>query len=329
MVALDAIREALGHELRDTSLGELGRKVTGKVRDSYVTGDGRRYVVTTDRVSAFDRVLGTLPLKGQILQHTANFWFEQTAALAPNHLLGVLDPNVIEVRDCRPLAVEMVVRAYLTGVTATSIWTHYAAGKREFCGHKLPEGLRKNDRLREPILTPSSKAPAGEHDQSMSRADLIHAGLVSAQDFDAAADMAMALFRFGQKLCAERGLILVDTKVELGRDADGTLRVIDELHTPDSSRYWLAPSYAERLAKGQEPEPFDKEYLRRYLVERGYRGEGPVPEIPDEVRIEAAQRYQTACEAVTGSSFAANLEEPLSRIARNLGLKPGQPRRAP
>jgi phosphoribosylaminoimidazole-succinocarboxamide synthase len=322
MIDVETIRAALDRPLLTTSFDRLGRKEVGKVRDNYVTDDGRRYLVTTDRVSAFDRVLGALPLKGQVLQHASSFWFERTAHIAPNHLVRTLDPNVIEALECTPLRVEMVVRAYLTGVTSTSIWTHYQQGKREFCGHRLPDGLRKNEPLPSPLITPSSKGLDGQHDVSMSRAELTAAGLVTAADFDAAAELCMALFRFGQQLCAERGLILVDTKYELGRDATGTLRVIDEMHTPDSSRFWRAESYAQRMAEGAEPESFDKEYLRRWLVDHGYRGEGPPPAIPDEVRVEAARRYIEACQAITGSTFAPDLDEPVARMTRNLGLVP-------
>jgi phosphoribosylaminoimidazole-succinocarboxamide synthase len=268
-------------------------------------------------------VLGTLPLKGQVLQHTSNFWFERTADLAPNHLIRTLDPNVVEAVPCAPLRAEMVVRAYLTGVTATSIWTHYAQGKREFCGHRLPDGLRKNERLPMLLLTPSSKGLEGQHDVSMSREELVAAGLVTAADFDQAAALCLSLFRYGQQLCAERGLILVDTKYELGHDAGGTLRVIDEVHTPDSSRFWRAQSYEQQLSRGAEPESLDKEYLRRWLVDHGYRGEGEPPPIPSEVRIEAARRYIEACEAITGTGFVPNLEEPLARMLRALRLDRG------
>ncbi|MCC6521144.1 MAG: phosphoribosylaminoimidazolesuccinocarboxamide synthase [Polyangiaceae bacterium] len=320
MVDPSVIRQALDKPVRATHFDALGRRYEGKVRDNYTTADGRRYLVTTDRVSAFDRVLGTLPLKGQLLQWVADFWFRRTADIAPNHVLSVPDPNVIEARECTPLGAEFVVRGYLTGVTKTSIWTHYAAGARVFCGHTLPEGLKKNDRLPEPLLTPSTKAPQGGHDVSLSRAELIRSGAVTSADFDAAAAMAMSLFRFGQAHCASRGLILVDTKYEFGRDRDGAIRVIDEIHTPDSSRYWFATSYAERAAQGLEPESFDKEYLRRFLAERGFTGDGPIPDIPDAVKIESSRRYIEACEAVTGEAFVPNLEEPIARMRRNLGL---------
>jgi phosphoribosylaminoimidazole-succinocarboxamide synthase len=318
VIDVEILRRALARPLEATDFPELGRKYEGKVRDNY-TSDGRRYIVTSDRISAFDRVLGTLPLKGQVLQWVTTFWFEQTAKLVPNHVLEVPDPNVMVARECQPLGAEMVMRAYLTGVTSTSIWTHYAKGQREFCGHRLPDGLKRDQKLERPILTPSSKAPKGDHDVSMSREELIASGAISADDFDAAADMAARLFAFGQEHCARQGLILVDTKYEFGKDADGRIRVIDEIHTPDSSRFWFAESYRERFDKGMPPESFDKEYVRRWLSEQGFTGDGPIPPIPDEVKIEAMRRYIEACETVTGQSFAPNLEEPIARIRKALG----------
>ena len=288
------------------------------MRDNYSTPDGRRVIVVTDRISAFDRVLGTLPLKGQVLNHAAAFWFASTAHIAPNHVISVPDPNILVAKECTPLPVEMVVRAYLTGTTSTSIWVHYERGSREFCGHRLPEGLRKHARLPEPILTPSTKAPKGDHDISASRAEILEISGMPASDFDAAAEMAMALFTEGQRLCAERGLILVDTKYEFGKTADGQIVVIDEIHTPDSSRFWYSASYEPRFSAGQDPESFDKEYVRRYLVDQGYRGEGPIPVIPDGVRVEATRRYIEAVDLITGTPFAPNLEEPTQRMTRNL-----------
>jgi phosphoribosylaminoimidazole-succinocarboxamide synthase len=322
MVDLEVIRQALDKPLEGTDL-PLGKRYVGKVRDNYTTDDGRRYIVTTDRISAFDRVLGTLPLKGQVLQHATRFWFDKTADVVPNHVLGVPDPNVMECKECTPLGAEMVVRAYITGVTSTSIWTHYSQGKREFCGHTLPEGLRKDQKLEKPILTPSSKAPKGEHDESMSRAELIKRGFITPEDFDAAAELAMTLFDIGQKHCAAQGLILVDTKYEFGKDADGNICVIDEIHTPDSSRYWFAESYAQRFAEGLAPESFDKEYVRRWLAEQGFKGDGAIPTIPDDVKVEAVRRYIEACETVTGASFVPDLDPPEARMRKNLGLEAG------
>lgn len=314
------IQKALAHPLDRSDFPRLGKKYEGKVRDNYSTPDGKRVIVVTDRISAFDRVLGTLPLKGQVLNHAAAFWFENTAHIAPNHVLSVPDPNILVAQECTPLPVEMVVRAYLTGTTSTSIWVHYAGGAREFCGHRLPEGLKKHEKLPQPILTPSTKAPKGDHDISASRAEILEISGMPAADFDAAADMAMALFREGQRLCATRGLILVDTKYEFGKTADGQIVVIDEIHTPDSSRFWYSASYQPRFEAGQDPESFDKEYVRRFLVDQGYRGEGPIPVIPDGVRVEATRRYIEAVDLITGTPFTPNLDDPALRMRKNLAL---------
>jgi phosphoribosylaminoimidazole-succinocarboxamide synthase len=317
-VNAETLRRALAHPLERTDFPSLGKKYEGKVRDNYTLPDGRRVLVTTDRISAFDHVLGTLPLKGQVLNFVAAWWFEKTRALVPNHVLAVPDPNVLVAEECTALPVEMVVRAYLTGTTSTSIWVHYERGAREFCGHALPDGMRRHQRLPEPLLTPSTKAAHGDHDVSASRSEILGLTGMPAAEFDRAADMAMTLFREGQRICAERGLILVDTKYELGKTRQGELVVIDEIHTPDSSRFWYQKSYAERFAAGLDPESFDKEYVRRWLVEQGFRGEGPIPAIPDDVKIEAVLRYIEAVEQITGQPFVPNLEEPQARLAKNL-----------
>jgi phosphoribosylaminoimidazole-succinocarboxamide synthase len=314
------LRAALASTLDATHLDALGAKYEGKVRDNYTTADGRRYIVVTDRISAFDRVLGTLPLKGQVLNRLAAFWFEQTKDVAPNHMIAVPDPSVLVARECTPLPVEMVMRAYVTGVTSTSIWTHYARGVRSFCGNQLPDGLRKHERLPAPILTPSTKADKGDHDVSASREEILAMGRIDPKDFDRAEEIARALFDRGQRWCADRGLILVDTKYELGKDARGEIVVIDEIHTPDSSRYWFADSYGDRFTKGEDPESFDKEYVRRYLAGIGFTGDGPIPRIPDDVRVEASRRYIEAFEKITGTTFVPDLEDPAVRIPRNLGV---------
>jgi phosphoribosylaminoimidazole-succinocarboxamide synthase len=320
MVDTETLKRALAHTLDSTSLDALGRKYEGKVRDNYTTADGRRYIVVTDRISAFDRVLGTLPLKGQILNRLAAFWFDKTRDVAPNHVISIPDPAVLLARECEPLPVEMVVRAYVTGVTSTSIWTHYQRGVRVFCGHTLPDGLKKNQRLPSPILTPSTKAEHGDHDVSASREEILAMGRISARDFDEAARLAMALFARGEDHCKKQGLILVDTKYELGKDKAGNIVVIDEIHTPDSSRFWFEASYAERFERGDDPESFDKEYVRRYLAAQGFTGDGPIPPIPDNVRIEATRRYVETLEKITGELFVPDLEDPAVRIRRNLGL---------
>jgi len=320
-VSEEILLQALQQPLDRTDFPSLGAKYEGKVRDNYVSGDGRRYIVVSDRISAFDRVLGTLPLKGQLLNFVAGWWFDKTAHLVPNHVLSMPDPNVLVAKECKPLPVEMVVRAYLTGTTSTSIWVHYEAGQRVFCGHELPDGLRKHQKLQAPILTPSTKAAHGDHDVSAAREEILALTGMPAEDFDRAAEMAFKLFTEGQRICAERGLILVDTKYEFGKTPEGEIVVIDEIHTPDSSRFWIAKSYEERFLAGLDPESFDKEYLRRFLAAKGFRGEGPIPTIPNEVRIEATQRYIHAVEMITGEIFRPVVGElPEKRIRRNLGL---------
>ena len=313
------IRAQLTKTLDRTSFPELGSKYEGKVRDCY-TRDGRRTIVVTDRLSAFDVVLGTIPFKGQVLNEMAAFWFEATANLVPNHVISVPDPAVTVARECQLLPVEFVMRAYMTGVTSTSIWSHYQRGERKFCGHDLPDGMKKNQQLAKAILTPSTKAEKGEHDRSVSRAEILEMGLLSAADFDEAALMCARIFAFGQQQAARRGLILVDTKYEIGRRPDGELCFIDEIHTPDSSRYWYADDYQTRFDQGQEPRGLDKEYVRRTLADQGYRGEGPPPPLTDDVRCEAARRYIQVCELVTGRPFVPDTAEPIGRIRRNLKI---------
>jgi phosphoribosylaminoimidazole-succinocarboxamide synthase len=317
MISTDVFRAQLQRTLDRTDLGDFGQKYEGKVRDNY-SRDGRRVIVVTDRISAFDVVLGTIPFKGQVLNQIAAYWFQETKHIAPNHIIAVPDPCVTVARECKTLPVEFVMRGYLTGVTTTSIWYAYERGAREFCGHKLADGMKKHQRLPQPLLTPSTKAEHGFHDESVSRQQIIDMKAMDAATFDRAAAIAEALFAFGQKRAAERGMILVDTKYEMGVAPDGSLVLIDEIHTPDSSRYWYASDYEERIAKGEDPRALDKEYVRRHLAARGYRGDGPPPPLEDEVRIEAARRYIEAYEIVTGRTFAPDTEEPATRMRRNL-----------
>ena len=318
----DLLRAQCERTLLRTDLPGLGRRIEGKVRDCYVQG-GRRLLVATDRVSAFDVVLGTLPWKGQVLNQLAAFWFERSAGIAPNHVLSVPDPNVTVARECRILPVEFVVRAYLSGASPTSIWTAYARGERRYCGHALPDGLHKHQRLPRPLLTPTSKAEPGRHDELTSREEVIAGGGLSAGLYDRAERLVMELFAEGTRFAEKQGLILVDTKYELGLDARGELLVVDEIHTPDSSRYWYRESWESALAEGKDPKALDKEYVRAWLVERGWRGEGTPPALPVEVRCEAARRYVETYERVTGQRFVPDLEPPLARIRRNLGLSGG------
>ncbi|HEY4241625.1 MAG TPA: phosphoribosylaminoimidazolesuccinocarboxamide synthase [Kofleriaceae bacterium] len=321
----EILQQQLRATLDETHFTQVGGRALpvyeGKVRDCYIDRErGERIIVVTDRLSAFDAVVGTIPSKGQVLNQLAQFWFEQTAHIAPNHMLRVPDPNVMIARECEPLPVELVMRAYLTGVTSTSIWKAYEAGARTFCGHALPEGMRKNEPLPAPILTPSTKAAKGDHDVSVSRDELLAMGRISPELFERAAAIAAALFAAGQAHAAARGLILADTKYEMGLAPDGTITVIDEIHTPDSSRYWYADDYAQRLAAGEEPRSLDKEYVRRWLAgEAKWSGDGPPPVMPDEVRLEAARRYIASYELVTGREFVPDGREPVARIAAALG----------
>ena len=321
----DALRSQLRATLDATPWQTIGgrrlERYDGKVRDCYIDRErGERIIVVTDRLSAFDAVVATIPSKGQVLNQLAQFWFEKTAHLAPNHMLRVPDPNVMIARECDPLPVELVMRAYLTGVTGTSIWKAYEKGDRTFCGHRLPDGMRKNQRLPEAILTPSTKAAKGDHDVSVSREELLAMGRISPELFDRAAAIAATLFAEGQRFAATRGLLLADTKYEMGIAKDGSIVVIDEIHTPDSSRYWYADDYEARLAKGEEPRSLDKEYVRRWLAnEAKWSGDGPPPKMPDEIRLEAARRYIASYELVTGKSFVPDTREPIARIAAALG----------
>ena len=313
------LHEQCNRTLERTDLSELGTLEEGKVRDNYLAGE-RRFIVVTDRVSCFDVVVGTLPFKGQVLNQCAAFWLEHTASIAPNHLLELPDPNVSVVRECRPLPVEFVYRGYLTGSTSTSIWVAYERGERMYCGHRLPEGLHRHERLPEPLLTPTTKAQRGEHDQLTSRDEILASGTLDAALFDEAARLTGALFAEGQRWAESRGLILADTKYELGLDPDGGLVLIDEIHTPDSSRYWYRDAYERALSQGRDPEALDKEYVRRWLGDQGYHGDGAIPEIPVEIRCEAARRYIEAFEQITARAFEPDTEDPMPRIRRNLGL---------
>jgi phosphoribosylaminoimidazole-succinocarboxamide synthase len=320
MVPQSTLREALGKTLVETDLTSLGERYDGKVRDCYA-GKSELWLVATDRLSAFDHVVTSLPFKGQVLNRLSAWWFSQTKDIVPNHLLDVPDPNVSHVVRCEPLPVELVVRAYVTGVTSTSIWTAYERGERVFCGNRLPDGLRKNEKLLAPILTPSTKAPKGQHDKSVSREEILAEGRISAKDFDRCAEMARTLFAEGTRRAAANGILLVDTKYEVGRTPDGDIVVMDEIHTPDSSRFWFADKYEEAFRSGKDPEGLDKEYVRRWLArEAGYKGDGPPPVVPDDVRVEAARRYIEAFERLTGTEFVPDTSEPATRLRRNLGL---------
>ena len=314
MLSDTILKNQLKHTLDKTNF-KLGKKYEGKVRDNY-SFDGKRLIITTDRISAFDRVLCTIPFKGQVLNQTSAFWFEKTEKIVKNHVIDVPDPNVMLVKECKPYPVEMVVRGYITGVTTTSAWYNYEKGVRNFCGNILPEGMKKNEKFDKPIITPSTKAHTG-HDESISGEEVIKRKFVDEKIYRKMEKAALALFDFGTKLVAKNNLILVDTKYEFG-DLNGELVLIDEIHTPDSSRFWIKDTYDEPFLKGQEPQKLDKEYVRQWLANKGFVGDGPIPKIPDEVKIEAAKRYITAYEMITGSEFEAENEDVLDRVKDNI-----------
>jgi phosphoribosylaminoimidazole-succinocarboxamide synthase len=281
------------------AVADLGPLVRGKVRDIVDLGD-RLALIATDRISAFDHVLGTVPYRGQVLNELAAWWFDRIVDLVPSHVAAVPDPNVTIGRKCRPLPVEVVVRGRLSGSTSTSVWTRYAAGDRRIYGIEFPDGLEKNDALPEAVLTPTTKAAQGAHDEPISEAAIVETGLVSADRWEEVRTVALAIFARGQEIAASAGLVLVDTKYEFGYDDEDRLTIIDEVHTPDSSRYWRASSVATRRAAGLEPENLDKEVIRLVYRERGYRGDGDPPPLDRELATLAAEVYQETYAALTG-----------------------------
>jgi phosphoribosylaminoimidazole-succinocarboxamide synthase len=275
----------------------------GKVRVSYAFGDDHRLFVTTDRLSAFDRIIARVPYKGQVLNQLAGWWFAQTADIVANHVASIPDPNVLIARAAEPLTVEVVVRGHITGVTDTALWTLYAAGARTIYGHDFPDGLRKNTKLPEPIVTPTTKGDLGSHDVPLSCTAVVDEGHVEQELWAQVRAVALALFNRGREQAAHTGLILADTKYEFGLDSNGQLMLIDEVHTPDSSRYWIAETYDARLAAGNEPQSLDKEVVRRALADVGYTGEDDVPELPAEVWEQTSARYIETYERLTGLTF--------------------------
>ena len=296
-------RRLIENCLTDAEFPELPGFSRGKVRDSYDLEDGRRILIATDRQSAFDQVLAAVPYKGQVLTQTARFWFEATKDLCPNHVIDYPDPNVSVVKRLKMLPVEMVVRAYLTGSTETSIWPMYQRGERVLYGHEFPDGLVKNQALPGVILTPTTKGEAGEHDRPITAGEIVAEGVLTQAQWDEVAERSLAVFARGREIAAKNGLILVDTKYEFGVDETGAVTLADEVHTPDSSRYWIADSYEARLAAGEEPESLDKEFLRLWITARCDPYKDPIPDIPPETLMEFAGKYVALYERVTGEAF--------------------------
>lgn len=317
MLTQDELAAALPLALDAVDLPAFGPKTSGKVREIYRL-DGELLLVTTDRLSAFDHILGLVPYKGQVLNQLAAFWFNATQDIVPNHLIALPDPNVAVVRACHPLPVEVVVRGYITGVTHTALWYRYSQGERHIYGLDFPDGLHKNDRLPTPVITPTTKARDGGHDERITGAQIVAQGLVEADIWERVCDAALAVFQRGQEIARRAGLILVDTKYEFGLDADGQVTLIDEVHTPDSSRFWLADSYPVRHAEDIEPENFDKEFIRLYYAEHGYRGDGAPFPLPPDLAVQAAQRYIRTFEMLTATPFVPAELPAAPRIARAL-----------
>lgn len=317
MINTETIKTILPIAFSETTL-PLKNKFSGKVRDSYPLTQNRRLLITTDRLSAFDQILGCVPYKGQVLNQLSAWWFKQTADIIPNHVIELPDPNTLIATTVEPFLVEVIVRGYMTGVTSTALWHRYSLGEREIYGYEFPNGMQKNQALPEPIITPTTKGGPGSHDERLTCAEVVSTGLLDKKTWDSIQQAALAIFKRGQTLAKKAGLLLVDTKYEFGRTADGKILIIDEIHTPDSSRYWKADSYQQRFAQNQEPENFDKEFIRLQYVAHNYRGEGTPPQMPDELWIEASQRYIKIYEMLTGEIFVPGEYPVLPRLRKNL-----------
>lgn len=314
---IEKIKEHIKDVLVETNFSNLGEKKVGKVRDIYIKDD-KITLISTDRHSSFDRIIAYVPFKGEVLNQISLFWFDKTKDIIQNHVLNTPDPNVVVVKKCSPLPIECVMRGYITGVTGTSLWTHYKDGKRDFGNFVLADGLKKNQKLEEPVFTPTTKSD--EHDRPITPTEIVSEGLLSQEMTDELEKTAKTLFKRGQEIALSRGLILVDTKYEFGLDENGKLTLIDEIHTPDSSRYWKADTYMECFDKNEEPEYFDKEFLRLWFKEHcdPYKDK-VIPEAPTELIAELSRRYIEIYETITGKSFEHNFNTPiLERITNNL-----------
>lgn len=306
--------------LSEAFFPELPNYYGGKVRENYDLPNGQRIIIVTDRISAFDRVLANIPDKGKVLTQTARFWFEKTADICPNHVIGYPDPNIVIGKRLDILPVEMVVRGYLAGTTDTSILTRYNRGERRIYGLDFPDGLRANEKLPDPVITPTSKAFNGGHDEPLTPDDILSTGSLTAEQWETVSAYSLALFKRGQELAEDRGLILADTKYEFGVDTDGTIMLADEIHTPDSSRYWIAETYPERFEAGTRPDSFDKDFIRSWVAERCDPYHDDIPDIPDELVVATADVYRQAFTAITGQDFDADEhgESIKERIRANL-----------
>ena len=317
MISKDQLRELLPNALDGTDL-PLPNRTSGKVRDWYDLPDGKRLIVTTDRLSAFDRILSKIPYKGQVLNQLSAWWFEQTRDIVPNHIVSLPDPNASIVNVAEAFPVEVIVRGYITGVTSTALWYRYSLGERNIYGYDFPEGLQKNQALPEPIITPTTKGGVTGHDERLTSAEILEKGLLGKQTWEQVQDSALAIFKRGQEVARNAGVILVDTKYEFGCTEDGLVVLIDEVHTPDSSRFWKADTYEARFVAGEDPENFDKEFVRLAYAEKGYRGNGQIPSMPEELWVSAGERYIRIYEMLTGKEFIPGAYPVQKRLIENL-----------
>ncbi|HCR69968.1 MAG TPA: phosphoribosylaminoimidazolesuccinocarboxamide synthase [Anaerolineae bacterium] len=323
MISQNELLKLIPQALNETNL-PLAGKQTGKVRDWYDLQNGQRLIVTTDRLSAFDRILARVPYKGQVLNQLSAWWFEQTKEMIPNHLISISDPNAAIVQKVNPIQVEVIVRGYITGVTSTALWHRYSLGERNIYGYDFPEGLKKNQKLPEPIITPTTKGGETGHDERLTCAEVVEKKILDEATWNQVQTAALAIFNRGQELAAKAELILVDTKYEFGLTDDGQVMLIDEVHTPDSSRFWKSNGYQKLFNEGREPENFDKEFIRLAYTEKGYRGNGEIPSMPDDLWTSASRRYIAIYEMLTGKTFKPGsypIEERLNKNLEQAGIK--------
>ena len=310
------IQDYLNKTIEFVELGGLSSPYTGKVRHSYDISGGKKIIIATDRLSAFDRQITTIPLKGQVLTQLSRFWFDQTADICPNHVIAYPDPNVVICRKLKMLPVELVVRGYLAGTTATSILKMYKAGRREMYGVTFPDNMHDHQKLDQPIITPTTKGDVAAHDEPLTPQQIVEQNILDQETWNAISTYAFALFARGQDIAQQRGLILADTKYEFGIDSDGKVRIGDEIHTPDSSRYWIEKTYHQRIDAGEMPETLDKDVVRRWLTQHCDPYKDSIPPIPDDIRLETARTYISVYEKMTGQKlqFPNPRQNPVTRI---------------
>ncbi|HCK67435.1 MAG TPA: phosphoribosylaminoimidazolesuccinocarboxamide synthase [Anaerolineae bacterium] len=322
MISQNELLKLIPQALNETNL-PLAGKQSGKVRDWYDLQNGQRLIVTTDRLSAFDRILARVPYKGQVLNQLSAWWFEQTKDIIPNHLISIPDPNAAIVQKVNPIQVEVIVRGYITGVTSTALWHRYSLGERNIYGYDFPEGLKKNQKLPEPIITPTTKGGETGHDERLTCAEVVEKKILDEATWNQVQTAALAIFNRGQELAAKAELILVDTKYEFGLTDDGQVMLIDEVHTPDSSRFWKSNGYQKLFNEGKEPENFDKEFIRIAYADKGYRGDGEIPSMPNDLWTSASRRYIAIYEMLTRKTFKPGsypIEERLLKNIKEAGI---------